>query len=112
MAYNATTKAKQQPSTNHISFDSDSFPITVDNGASYSISNDLKEFVTPPTKIGPKIQGFASSCTTSLIGTVKWHIQCDDGIVNTIILPNTSYVPQAELWMLSPQHWAQATVRL
>jgi hypothetical protein len=81
----------------------------VDNGASYSISNDLKDFITLPTKIGPKTLGFASSYTTSLIGTVKWHIQCDDGIVHTIILPNTSYVPQAELQMLSPQHWAQTT---
>jgi hypothetical protein len=81
----------------------------VDNGSSYSISNDLKDFVMPPTKVGPKIQGFASSCTTSLLGTVKWHIQYEDGIVHTIILPNTSYVPQAELLMLSPQHWAQAT---
>jgi hypothetical protein len=69
----------------------------VDNSASYSISNDLKDFITPATKIGPKIQGFAGSYTTSLIGTVKWYIQCDDGIVHTIILPNTSYVSQADL---------------
>jgi hypothetical protein len=110
LVYNASTKAKCHPSPkHHILFESDSFPIMVDNGASYSISNDLKDFVMPPTKIGPKIQGFAGSYTTSLIGAVKWHIQCDDGIVHTIILPNTSYVPQAEVWMLSPQHWAQAT---
>ncbi len=106
--YNATTKTKRRQSTNYILFDSDSFPIMVDNGASYSISNDLRDFLTPPTKLGPKIQGFAGSSTASWIGTVEWHIQCDSGLVHTITLPNTSYVPQAELWMLSPQHWAQA----
>ncbi len=69
----------------------------------------LKGFVTPPTKLGPKIQGFAGGSTASLIGTVEWHIQCDNGLVHTITLPYASYVPQAELWMLLPQHWAQAT---
>jgi hypothetical protein len=108
LAYNATPKAKHcQQSTNYILFDSDSFPIMVDNGASYSTSNDLKDFVMPPTKLGPKIQGFAGSSTASVIGTVKWHIQRDNGLVHT--LPNTSYVPQAELWMLLPKYWAQAT---
>ncbi len=94
-AYNATSKTKRQQSTNYILFDSDSFPIMVDNGASYSISNDLRDFVAPPTKLGPKIQGFVGSSTASLIGTVEWHIQCDNGMVHTITLPNTSYVPQA-----------------
>jgi hypothetical protein len=76
LVYNATTKANNcQQSTNYILFDSDSFPKMVDNGASYSISNDLKDFVTLPTKLGPKIQGFAGSSTASLIGTVEWHVQ-------------------------------------
>ncbi len=96
LAYNVTTQTKCQPFTNHVSFDSDSFPIMVDNGASYSISNDLKDSITPPTRLGPKIQGFAGSSTTSLIGTVEWHVQCDNGLVHTITLPNTSNVPQAE----------------
>ncbi len=60
-------------------------------------------------KIGPKIQGFAGSLTTSLIGTVKWYITDDDGRTHSIILPNTSYVPTADIRMLSPQHWAQVT---
>ncbi len=81
----------------------------VDNGASYSISNNIDDFIEPPTKIGPKIQGFAGSLTTSLIGTVKWYITDDDGRTHSIILPNTSYVPTADIRMLSPQHWAQVT---
>ena len=73
----------------------------VDNGASYSISNNIDDFIEPPTKIGPKIQGFAGSLTTSLTD--------DDGRTQSIILPNTSYVPTADIRMLSPQHWAQVT---
>jgi hypothetical protein len=81
----------------------------VDNGASYSISNNIDDFIEPPTKIGPKIQRFAGSLTTSFIGTVQWYITDDDGRTHSIILPNTSYVPTADIRMLSPQHWAQVT---
>ncbi len=38
--YNEPTKTKHRQSTNYILFDSDSFPIMVDNGASYSTSNN------------------------------------------------------------------------
>jgi hypothetical protein len=66
----------------------------VDNGASYSISNNIDDFIEPPTKIGPKIQGFAGSLTTSLIGTVQWYITDDNGRTHSIILPYTSYAVQ------------------
>jgi hypothetical protein len=90
-------------------FDSDSYQIMVDNGASYSISNKIDDFIEPPTKSGPKIQGFAGSQTTSLIGTVQWHVTDDEGRTHSIILPNTSYVLTADIRMLSPQHWVQVT---
>jgi hypothetical protein len=106
LAYEATNKQRKDPKDD-LSFDSDSYQIMVDNGASYSISNNLDDFIEPPTKIGPKIKGFAGSQTRSLIGTVQWHITDDEGTTHSIILPNTSYVPNADIRMLSPQHWAQ-----
>ncbi len=72
----------------------------VDNGASYSISNNLDDFIETPNKIGPKIKGFAGSQTRSLIGTVQWHITDDEGTTHSIILTNTSYVPTADIIML------------
>ena len=108
LAYKATNKRRKDPKDD-LSFDSDSYQIMVDNGASYSISNNLDDFIEPPTKIGPKIKGFAGSQTRSLIGTVQWHITDDEGTTHSIILPNTSYVPTADIRMLSPQHWAQVT---
>jgi transposase InsO family protein len=47
--------------------------------------------------------------TKSLIGTVQWYITDDERTTHSIILPNTSYVPSADIRMLSPQHWAQVT---
>ncbi len=108
LAYKAKSKRKKDP-RDDLNFDSDSYQIMVDNGASYSISNNIDDFIEPPTKIGPKIQGFAESLTTSLIGTVQWYITDDDGRTHSIILPNTNYVPTADIRMLSPQHWAQVT---
>jgi len=43
------------------------------------------------------------------IGTVQWNIQDDKGKMHTITLPGTYYIPDAEIRMLSPQHWAQVT---
>jgi hypothetical protein len=40
------------------------------------------------------------------IGTVQWNIQDDKGKMHTITLPGTYYIPDAEIRMLSPQHWA------
>ena len=41
-------------------------------------------------------------------GTIKWCIEDDIGVKHTIIIPNSYYVPQAKVRLLSPQHWAQA----
>ncbi len=101
----AKSKRRRDP-RDDLPFDPDSYQIMVDNGASYSISNNIDDFIEPPTKIGQKIQGFSGSLTTSLIGTVKWYITDDDGRTHSIILPNTKYVPTADIRMLSPQHWA------
>jgi hypothetical protein len=108
LAYKAKSKHRRDPKDD-LTFNSDSYQIMVDNGASYSISNNIDDFIEPPTKIGPKIQGFAGSITTSLIGTVQWYITDDDGRTHFIILPNTSDVPTADIRILSPQHWAQTT---
>ena len=41
-------------------------------------------------------------------GTIKWCIEDDIGVKHTLIIPNSYYVPQAKVCLLSPQHWAQA----
>jgi hypothetical protein len=108
LTYKAKSKCRKDPKDD-LTFDSDSYQIMVDNGASYSSSNNINDFIEPPTKIGLEIEGFAGSLTTSLIGTVQWYITDDNGRTHSIILPNTSYVLTVDIRMLSPQHWAQVT---
>jgi len=91
----------------NLTFDSDSYPILVDSGASYTISNDINDFIKPPKESNIRIKGYNGSYSKTKVGTVKWNIQDDNGKVHSITLPGTYYVPDAEIRMLSPQHWAQ-----
>ena len=93
----------------NLTFDSDSYPILVDSGASYTISNDINDFIKPPKESNIRIKGYNGSYSKTKVGTVKWNIQDDNGKVHSITLPGTYYVPDAEIRMLSPQHWAQVT---
>ena len=88
-------------------FDSDSFRIGVDNQSSYSISNNLDDFITPPLPMKAKLLGINGVSPIMGRGTVRWHIDDDDGLTHPITLPNTLYVPSSPMCLLSPQHWAQ-----
>ena len=85
----------------------DSFNLTVDNCASASVTNDLKDYVNPPHKSRTRIVGINGVSTATMVGTVRWHIEDDDGIVHAIVLPNTYYARDAPYRLLSPQHWSQ-----
>jgi hypothetical protein len=60
-----------------VSFDTDSYKIIVDNGASSSFTNSIIDYITPPVP------------------------------VSNIILPNTLYAPHTKCRLLSPQHSGQ-----
>ena len=40
-------------------------------------------------------------------GTFVFNIQSDDGVINTIKILQSLYVPGIKLPLLSPQHWAE-----
>ena len=42
------------------------------------------------------------------MGTIKWDIEDDEGVTHTHIIPNSYYVKQSQMRLLSPQHWAQS----
>jgi len=88
-------------------FDTGSFNLTVDNCASASVTNDLKDYVNPPRKSRTRIVGINGVSTATMVGTVRWHVEDDDGIVHAIVLPNTYYARDAPYKLLSPQHWSQ-----
>jgi hypothetical protein len=101
----AASTAKQK--ARYLVFDSGSFPILVDNCASSSITNCLKDFVKPPRATSKMIQGVNGELTALKIGTVAWKIQDDSGRTHVLTLPNAYYAPSSPYRLLSPQHWAQ-----
>jgi hypothetical protein len=61
-------------------FDSNSFDILVDGGATASISNCLGDFIQPPTSTNIRIKGFNGTYSAGRIGTVWWPILDDEGV--------------------------------
>ena len=88
-------------------FDTDSYSILIDNCASRSITNDSSDFIDEPRKIRGVLTGLGSTVSVKSKGTVKWHIEDDNGKVHNVIVPNTLYIPNSPTRLLSPQHWAQ-----
>jgi hypothetical protein len=71
--------ANPGPSVAHRAlFDSDSFDILVDGGATASISNCLADFIKPPTTTNIRIKGFNGTYSAARIDTVRWPILDDD----------------------------------
>jgi hypothetical protein len=96
--------------TNHLRFETDSYPIKVDNCCTQTITGYQKDFVEGTIKsvVGKQVRGFGNKVSViTHQGTVRWDVYDDDGKVHAIIVPNTYYVPKCELRLLSPQHWAQ-----
>jgi hypothetical protein len=55
------------------------------------------------------LHGITSGLQIEGVGTIKWTLQDDSGHDITIFLPNSLFVPQAPMCLLSPQHMAQNT---
>lgn len=87
-------------------FDSDSFPIAVDNCASFTMTNDEKDFVDTPSTVHKSILGIGRTKALKK-GIVRWNVEDDQGQVETFELPDTLLVPNLPTRLLSPQHWAQ-----
>jgi archaellum component FlaF (FlaF/FlaG flagellin family) len=90
-------------------FDSDSFDILVDGGATSCISNNLADFVAPPQASTVRVKGFNGTTSSTRVGTVIWNILDDTGHRRTLKIQNRYYVPACPLRILSPQHYSQQT---
>jgi hypothetical protein len=63
---------KEKPRS--VSFDSDSFELLIDNGASRSITNNKKDFIDTPRLIRTIIEGYSGTSEASLVGTVTPYL--------------------------------------
>ena len=101
-------KARQTHQDEVARFDTDAKAIRIDNCASYCISNDKKDFITPLKKVNKSLKGLGGTLTDVYSGTIKWSIEDDDGVPHDLVIPNGLYVKESPSKLLSPQHWAQA----
>jgi hypothetical protein len=102
-AHSASSSRK----TSRAIFDSDSFDILVDGGATASISNSITDFVSPPKASSVRVKGFNGVTSSTKVGTVSWYILDDSGHRRTLKIRNTYYVPACPMRLLSPQHYSQ-----
>jgi Reverse transcriptase (RNA-dependent DNA polymerase) len=108
IAMSAQGKRVQNSILPHI-FDTDSALIGVDNRASACMSDNIRDFSGTLQPTNRVIRGFAGTKTNNVqMGTIHWRIEDDQGKVTTHIIPNSSYVPDGKVRLLSPQHWAKA----
>jgi hypothetical protein len=103
----AMSAKQNQNITQKWRWDTDSSRIHVDNCASYSISNDIKDFVTKPEDTNKSVKGISGTISQVKTGTILWYIEDNNGKVHKIELPGSLYIPESPSKLFSPQHWAQ-----
>jgi Reverse transcriptase (RNA-dependent DNA polymerase)/GAG-pre-integrase domain len=94
-------------------FDTDSYPIKIDNCCTTTMSGYKHDF-EPSTfqpVINKVVRGFGNTLTPiTHTGTVVWSIDDDQGNTHQLRIPNAYYVPESGIRLLSPQHWAQMMI--
>lgn len=107
-AFRATNDVMPSVSDSHShQRDSGSCVIAVDNCTSCCMTNNMKDFTSPPPKTNTKIRGIGGSLQATCVGTVMWTTKDNDGVVHSWVIPNAVCNPQVPCCLPSPQHWAQ-----
>jgi hypothetical protein len=86
-------RVKQQP--RNARYDIDSKVNRINNCASYSISFDKNDFITPLTPVRQKVKGLGGVLEGLQTGTIEWIIEDDEGMPYVIKLPGSLYVPDS-----------------
>ena len=63
-----------------------------DDGASVSIMNDLKDFITTPTLIKHNVEGIYGNAHVTFKGTVKWKLEDDQRKFHDLTIPNSYHI--------------------
>jgi hypothetical protein len=89
--------------------DTDSTTIRIDNRCTACISDNTDHFVGPLKLAKQVIKGFGGLVNSKvLIGTIRWKWLNNNGLQHTFNIPNSFYIPNRKVCLLSPQHWAQS----
>ena len=72
------------------------------------ISHVREDFVGPFKKTNKIVKGFGEPRVLNVkVGTLRWSWEDDQGQKHTFDIPNSVYIPEGKVRLLSPQHWAQ-----
>ena len=74
-------------------FDSDAQSLMLDDGASVCITNDMQDFIEPPKRVDKKVKGIKVHADATHRGTIKWHIEDDQGLVHVMIIRGAYLIP-------------------
>jgi hypothetical protein len=70
--------------------------------------HQLEDFQGPLVDSNRAIKGFGGTTTAKVkIGTITWKWLDNQGKTHTFLIPKLFYVPDGNVRLLSPQHWAQ-----
>ena len=101
------SNAKKKALSQGKQFDFDSQALMLDDGASACITNNKDDFIEPPKRVDCKVRGINSHAKATHHGTVKWHIEDNNGLVHVMVIKGAYLVPEAATRILSPQHLAE-----
>ncbi len=79
----------------------------MDTFASITLGNCLDQFKDLKTHNNMEVEGIQGGLDIKSKGTFKFHIKDDKGGVHLIKIPNSKYIPDLKVCLLSPHHWAQ-----
>jgi len=99
--------AAAEGDTTTMVFDSDSFLMLVDSGASKCMTNNLDHFCDQPKRYRASAKGLGSAKIT-MKGTGRWSWEDDNGVRHTKDIPGMLYCKELPFCLMSPQHLAQA----
>ena len=92
-----------------INFDSDAESIGIDNRCSACLSHKIEDFIGTPRESKRTIKGYGGTKISNVMtGTIKWKWLDDNGGIHEFKIPNSYYVPEGNVRLISPQHWAQS----
>ena len=92
-----------------INFDSDARSIGIDNRCSACMSHKIDDFIGTPRESKRTIKGFGGIRVSNVMsGTIRWRWEDDNGGIHEFKIPNSYYVPDGGVRLISPQHWAQS----
>jgi hypothetical protein len=101
------SELKARATTKDLGYDTDSFLIAVDNCCSKCITNSMSDYVGEPKRIDKQVRGIGGDVQVTYVGTVRWSIEDDDGMVHSFTIPETYYNRGSPYRLLSPQHRSQ-----